>query len=155
MRPGIWIAPITGLALSASAASASVHTFTYTITNETATPWQEVIFEIRPPRFVQYDPASYALVQFVLDVSRHETTKNPVDISVEQPSGKALHFNYANFTPIRQSDGPITFTVMVDNPTGMDFRVGYRKVLVPAPAGVALGLAGIGFASRRRRRSAA
>jgi hypothetical protein len=151
MRAVRWIAPIAGLALAATAAEASVHTLTLTITNDTATPWQEVIFEIRPPRGVQYDPAQYALVQFFVEPERHATTKNPVDIYVEEPDQKAVHFDYTNFDPMSLEDGPVTFTFMIDNPSGMEFRVGYRKVLVPAPAGVAIALGAIGFAARRRR----
>lgn len=141
------------LAFAASSASASVHTLTYTITNNTATPWQEVIFEVRPPRGVQYDPDQYALVHFMTDAGRHNTTKNPVDIYVEDQNQKVLHFDYSAYTPISANDGPVTFTLTIDNPSGMDFRVGYRKVLVPAPAGAAMGLAGLGLAAIRRRRA--
>lgn len=153
MRAGSLIAPIAGLALAAAAADASVHThtLTLTITNDTATPWREVIFEIRPPRGVQFDPAQYALVRFFVEPERHATTKNPVDIYVEQPDQKAVHFDYSNFDPMSFEDGPVTFTFMIDNPSGMEFRVGYRKVLVPAPAGVAVAFGAIGFIARRRR----
>jgi hypothetical protein len=151
MRAIRWIAPIAGLALAATAAEASVHTLTLTITNDTATPWQEVIFEIRPPRGVQFDPAQYALVQFFVEPERHATTKNPVDIYVEQPDQNAVHFDYTNFEPMSSEDGPVAFTFMINNPSGMEFRVGYRKILVPAPAGVAIAFGAIGFAIRRRR----
>lgn len=151
MRPAIWIAPIAGIALAASVAEASQHTLTFTITNNTSTPWLEVIFEIRPPRGVQYDPAQYALVQFMVDPARHDTTLRPVDIFTEQPTNQALHFDYSEHGMMTQASGPVQFTMMIDNPSGMDFRVGYRKVLLPAPGTAALMLAAGAFASRRRR----
>ncbi|MBL8747247.1 MAG: hypothetical protein JNK58_12940 [Phycisphaerae bacterium] len=153
MRAGYLIAPLAGLALATSAANASVHTLTLTITNNTSTAWEEVILEIRPPRGVQYDPAQYALVQFMLEPERHNSTKNPVDIYVDQSDSKALHFDYTQYAPMSNDDGPVTFTFMINNPSGMDFRVGYRKILVPAPAGALTGLGAIGFLAMRRRRS--
>lgn len=151
MRPGYWIAPLAGLAFAAGSAQASVHTLTYTITNNTSTPWQEVIFDIRPP-VGSYDPAQYALVQFMVDVNNHESTKHPVDIIVVAPTNKSLRFDYSNYQPMTSADGPVTFTIMVDNPSGMAFRIGYRKVLVPAPAGVVAGLGAMAYAASRRRR---
>ncbi len=152
MRAGYLIAPLAGLALAASAAQASVHSLNLTITNDTATPWQEVILEIRPPRGVQFDPAQYALVRFLVEPDRHGTTKNPVDISVVQPGRQSLRFDYSDYAPMTGGDGPVTFNFTIDNPSGMDFRIGYRKILVPAPAGALAGLAAIGFVASRRRR---
>lgn len=154
MRAGALIAPLAGLALAASAAQGSVHSLSMTITNNTSTAWQEVILEIRPPVGGQFDPAQYALVQFVLDTSRHGTTKNPVDIFIDQPDCKALHFDYSQYEAMSNDDGPVTFSFTIDNPSGMAFRVGYRKILVPAPAGALAGLGAIGFAASRRRRVA-
>jgi hypothetical protein len=140
------------LALASSSAEASIHTLTYTLTNNTSTPWAEVIFEIRPPVGGGYDPQQYALVQFMLDESRHTTTKNPVEILIEQPSNQKLHFDYTGYDAMSSDDGPVTFTFMIDNPSGMAFRIGYRKITVPSPGAVAAGLGAIGFAAARRRR---
>lgn len=154
MRSLLFAGAIAASAAIGGSAQASVHTLQFTITNNTADAWREVIFEIREPRGVQFDPQQYALVQFTTDLNRHDTTKRPVDISVEEETGKMIRFDYSRFQPLSQQDGPVNFTLVINNPSGMDFRVGYRKVLVPTPGAAALLAGAVGFASVRRRRSA-
>lgn len=156
MRPVILMAAASLVAASAATASAGRHVLSLTITNNTADAWGEVIFDIRPPVGVQFNPADYALVQFSQVLSDHNTSKLPVMVSLPQEHGQSLSFDFMGDprgTAMTQDDGPVLFTVVIDNPTDMTFRVGYRKTIVPAPASAGMLGAAMFIAARRRRQS--
>ncbi|MDX2115655.1 MAG: hypothetical protein SFZ24_08560 [Planctomycetota bacterium] len=157
MRASIMLAALTSVALSASAAHASQHSLTFTITNNTALPWSDVIFEIRPPVAGAFNAAAFEQIRFFVDPSRHDTTKRPVLIGVEDEQAKTLRFNFLapqGGTAMVPQDGPISFRVMIDNPAGGTFRVGYTKRTVPAPAVAGLAAVAALSAARRRRPAA-
>lgn len=142
--------------LSAVAASASAQTSTlvFPLTNDTGEAWSAVTFELRMPRGVSVSPAAFEALQFVLDMNRHTSTKNPFDLALDEPTHKVLTFDYSAYSPITADDGAVSFSLTIDNPQNIPFRVHVSKRTIPAP-GAGLALVGAAcFASLRRRRVA-
>lgn len=153
MRTTLFAAALA-VSTSAGTASAVTQVLTFTITNDTFVPYQTVTFELRQPLGVQQSPESFALMNFVLDSSRHTSTKAPVTVVIDESNMKRVTFDYSNFSPLSRDDGQVSFTVTIDNPLGEAFRIGIIKTSIPGPAA---GLAMVGFAgavAARRRRAA-
>ena len=151
MRATLFAAALA-VSTSAGTASAVTQVLTFTITNDTAVPYQSVSFELRQPLGVQQNPDAFALMNFVLDSSRHTSTKAPVNVIIDESNMKRVTFDYSSFSPLSRNDGQVRFTITIDNPLNQAFRIGITKTNIPAPAA---GLAMVGFAgavaSRRRR----
>lgn len=140
------------LGLGAASASADTSTLVFPLTNDTGDAWSNVTFELRLPRGVSVSPEAFEALRFVLDMNRHTSTKNPYDLTLDGETNKILKFDYAAYTPMTIADGSVSFTLTIDNPQNIPFRVHVAKGIVPAPgAGIAmLGVAGLATLRRRR-----
>jgi hypothetical protein len=154
MRIATIIAAAGLLGIGAASASAGTSTLVFPLTNDTGDAWGDVTFELRLPRGVTVSPEAFAALQFVLDINRHTSTKNPYDLSLDAQTHKVLKFDYSAYAPITAGDGSVSFSLTINNPENIPFRVHVAKGIVPAPgAGMAF-LGAAGFAAFRRRRVA-
>lgn len=142
---------VGAIALAAGNAHAITSVLSFPITNNTASDINIVGFELLAPRGVVVDPISLAALCFVSDATRHSSTKNPYDLTLLGSMPKEISFSYSRFGGLVAADGQVMFTLTIDNPANIPFRVRVLTSNVPAPAGGALAIVGLALGARRRR----
>ncbi|HVZ93627.1 MAG TPA: hypothetical protein VG797_03870 [Phycisphaerales bacterium] len=158
MRSGVRaFAGCAALLAVAGSSHATTAVFEFTITNPTSRDWVAVRFDLRPSPGVTYTPDQpFSMVQFSEDMSDHDSTKFIESIGLlDAPTDQRLLFTFPAIEPLRNGDPEATFTITIENPEGLPYRVTWVPVVAPVPAPGALAAGGLcGFAAMRRRRPA-